>query len=347
MKQPSGSNTKRLGVERMELFTVSLMSASIEALDRLHRCLNEEFVDLHSDIEAIDQSVTCTLNVDYEVKEIQCLAPMPAFNLMEQGPAVYRKAACAFASYILTELEPLLLKAIIRKQFHYEEDKEIETVDLYCRNLLYGTLFPAVDEERVDSDMLRTDRERRKSKVADELEQYLASHTRINLDGFVTFRLSTYWEELREVVAYAVDEYVMDQQYQEFISLLKYFVRMQEIKLPIVHVLHKGGSEFALYDDQFELLEAVPTDRIVAEMLETEMNMEDMIVSTLITVSPQQIVIHTRQPELPVMRTLETIFELRVQLCSDCGHCRSYFDDTAIQTAAFNELKGRVRNVIP
>ena len=91
----------------------------------------------------------------------------------------------------------MLLKAIIRKQFHYEEDKEIETVDLYCRNLLYGTLLPAVDEERVDSDMLRTDRERRKSKVADELEQYLASHTRINLDGFVTFRLSTYWEELR------------------------------------------------------------------------------------------------------------------------------------------------------
>ena len=97
--------------------------------------------------------------------------------------------------------------------------------------------------------------------------------------------------------------------------------------------------------NNFECSKAVPTDRIVAEMLETEMNMEDMIVSTLITISPEQIVIHTRQPELPVMRTLETIFELRVQLCSDCGHCRSYFDDTAVQTAAFNELKGRVRRM--
>lgn len=331
----------------MELFTVSLMSTSMEALDRLHRYLNEEIVDLHSDIDAIDQPVPCTFNLDYEAKEIQCLAVLPTFNLMNQGPILFRKAAGAFANYILTELEPLLLKTIIRKQFHYEEVKEIETVELYCRNLLYGTLLPTVDEERIDRDMLRNDRERRKSKVADELEQFLSSNTRINIDGFVTFRLSTYWEELREVVAYAVDEYVMDQQYQEFISLLKYFVRMQEIKLPIVHVLHKGGSEFALYDDQFQLLEAIPTDRIVAEMLETEMNMEDMIVSTLITVSPQQIIIHTRQPELPVMRTLETIFEQRVQLCTDCAHCGSYFDDN--QPAAFNDVKSsiRVRNVIP
>ena len=66
----------------MELFTVSLMSTSMDAIDRLHRYLNEEFVDLHSDIDAIDQSVACTFNLDYEVKEIQCLAALPAFNLL-------------------------------------------------------------------------------------------------------------------------------------------------------------------------------------------------------------------------------------------------------------------------
>ncbi|MNR22529.1 YtxC-like family protein [compost metagenome] len=62
-------------------------------------------------------------------------------------------------------------------------------------------------------------------------------------------------------------------------------------------------------------------------MLESEMNMEDMIVSTLITVSPEQIVIHTRYPDQPIMRTLETIFEHRVKLCTDCGHFGAYFED--------------------
>ncbi|QYR20473.1 putative sporulation protein YtxC [Paenibacillus sp. sptzw28] len=310
----------------MELFTVSLISASTDAVDRLHRSLNDEFVDLHNVQDTIgDVSVAFTPN--YESKEIQCNAGLPEFKLPVHGPLVYRKAATAFARYILTEIEPLLLRAIIRKQFHYDDPKEVEMVEQYCRNLLFSGIPSSLDGEGADSDMLQIDRERRQNKVAAEIEAFLAVNTRIHLDGFVTFRLASYWEELREVAAFAVDEYMMDKQYQEFISLLKYFVRIQEVKLPIVHVLHRGGSEFALYDEQFQLLEAAPADRIVAEMLESEMNMEDMIVSTLITVAPHQIVIHTRHPELQVMRTLETIFEQRVQLCVECSRCSFFFNE--------------------
>ncbi|REE56354.1 putative sporulation protein YtxC [Paenibacillus taihuensis] len=331
----------------MELFTVSLLSASQEAIDRLHHCLTEQFVDLHSNRQ--NAAAIHLTEPDYDTMEIQCLAQLPVFNLTEDGPVVYHTASVAIAQFIMQELEPMLLKAIIRKQFHYEESKEIEVLERYCQNILYGAQVPAVQADETDTAMLRTDRERRQNKVSEEVEQFLSSNTRIHLDGFVTFRLAPYWQELKEVVAYAVDEYVMDKQYQEFISLLKYFVRMQEVKLPIVHVLHKGGSDFVLYDHEFQILDTVPADRIVAEMLESEMNMEDMIVSTLITVSPQQIVIHTRQPELPVMRTLETIFEHRVRLCCTCGHCNHYFDEQGqpIANKSENAKEKRVRNVIP
>ncbi|MBB3108378.1 putative sporulation protein YtxC [Paenibacillus phyllosphaerae] len=309
----------------MELFTVSLMSASDEAMERLERYLHEEFADLHSNARNSDRF---QLHITRAGQEIRCLAELPQFRLEAHGQLVYRKAALAFAQYILTELEPLLIKAIIRKQFNYEHPDEAEAVERYCRNLLIG---PEQAGEDSVLDDYEADRLRRKLKVADELEAFLNQHARIHLDGFVTFRLAPYWEELREVAAYAVDEYVMDKQYQEFISVLKYFVRMQEVKMPIVHVLHKGGSEFALYDENFDLLESAPADRIVVDMLESEMNMEDMIVSTLITVSPKQIVIHTRQPELAVMRTLETIFEQRVKLCVACEHCGEYFEETVHQ----------------
>jgi putative sporulation protein YtxC len=307
----------------MELLTVSLMSASDEAIGKLQQCLNEEFADLHN---KKGNAMPFRFHMDKTSGQIHCFAPLPEFNLSEDGPLVYRKAASAVAKYILNELEPLLLKSIIRKQFHYEDKAEAEAVERYCRNLLYNQAMPGEDRPEIET---AADKARRKMKVAEELEVFLTENSRIHLDGFVTFRLNSYWDELREVAAYAVDEYVMDKQYQEFISLLKYFVRMQEVKLPIVHVLHKGGSEFALYDEQFKLLESAPADRIVAEMLESEMNMEDMIVSTLITVSPKQIVIHTRQPELPVMRTLETIFEQRVRLCAACRHCMPYFEEPA------------------
>ncbi|MBM7565331.1 putative sporulation protein YtxC [Paenibacillus sacheonensis] len=328
----------------MELFTVSLHSASHEAIDRLHRYLSEAIVDVHS--AADTNSAAAFLRPDYAGMTILCQADLPKFQLAQDGPPIYRQAAAACARYILGELEPMLLKAIIRKQFHYEDAAEIEALSTYCHNILYGTGISAQQEEDNAVEMRHSDMERRLGKVADELEQFLSGNTRLHLDGFVSFRLAAYWQELKDVVAYAVDEYVMDKQYQEFISLLKYFVRMQEVKLPIVHVLHVGGSEFVLYDQQFQLLDTVPADRIVAEMLESEMNMEDMIVSTLITVSPQQIVIHTRQPELPVMRTLETIFEQRVRLCCTCGQCSLHFEesDAALAEPA---AETRIRNVIP
>ena len=241
----------------MDLFTVSLHSASHEAIDRLHRYLSEEFVDLHSgDLP----DAAGFARPAYESMQITCVANMPRFQLQTDGPPLYRKSALAFARYILSELEPMLLKAIIRKQFHYEETSEIEALSRYCHNILYGSAVAAPQEEDNAAEMRHSDMERRLGKVADEIEQFLSSNTRLHLDGFVSFRLAAYWQELKDVVAYAVDEYVMDKQYQEFISLLKYFVRMQEVKLPIVHVLHKGGSEFVLYDQEFQLLDTVPAD---------------------------------------------------------------------------------------
>lgn len=329
----------------MELFTVSLHSASREAIDSLHRYLSEEFVDLHS---AGTECAFAFLRPDYENMEMKCMANMPRFKLETDGPPIYRKSAQAFARYIMNELEPMLLRAIIRKQFRYEDSAEIEALSRYCHSILYGNGDDGQQEAGASAaEMLHTDLERRLGRIADELEQFIQSNTRLHLDGFVSFRLASYWQELKDVAAYAVDEYVMDKQYQEFISLLKYFVRMQEVKLPIVHVLHRGGSEFVLYDHEFQLLDTVPADRIVAEMLESEMNMEDMIVSTLITVSPQQIVIHTRQPELPVMRTLETIFENRVRLCCACGQCSYHFEEQSKAASGADTSDKRIRNVIP
>ena len=109
----------------MELFTVSLMSASNELMERLQQFLNEEFVDLHRDTTA----GMLRFDLDPSVKEIRCYANLTHFRLPEHGPIVYRKAANAFARYIMSEMEPLLLKEIIRKHFLYEDPAEAEVVE--------------------------------------------------------------------------------------------------------------------------------------------------------------------------------------------------------------------------
>ncbi|MFD0590787.1 putative sporulation protein YtxC [Paenibacillus sp. GCM10027627] len=307
----------------MDLFTISMPEHLQHSIGKLNALLTEQAcVDLHiaaqKDGEAAD--------IEYRLAEplvIQCKANLPKFQLLTDGPAVYRSAAKAIAEYVVSDLEGELLSAIIRKKYRNHSGMDASIIEKYCHELLHGKEW-----EALGSKFHEADRARRKNKVSEEVERYLAEQTELNVGGLLTFRLSSYRKELTEIVEYALDEYVLDKQYQEFISLLKYFVQLQESKVPLVHLLHKGGHEFALYDGSFQALEPKPpADRIVAEMLETEMNIEDMVISSLISVSPKQIQIHTRNPEMQVIRTIETIFDGRVHVCLQCSSCSSTLDE--------------------
>lgn len=308
--------------ELMDLFTVSLPTSLGQSVNKLSKLLTEQaVVDLH-----IGSNAESAAAVKFQVvseQDIRCQAVLPHFQLQLHGPAVYKATSKAIAEFVISELEPGMLSSIIRRKYRNNSPAESAAIEKYCHDLLHGKEWDGLGTRFLDADRLR-----RKGKVAAEIEQYLQEHTQINVIGFTTFRLEPYRRELTEVVEYALDEYVLDKQYQEFISLLKYFVFLQDTKVPMIHLLHKGGHDFILYDESFQLLDSKPpSDRIVAEMLETEMNIEDMVISSLISVSPKHITIHTRQPEMQVIRTIETIFDQRVTVCVQCVSCSSSLDE--------------------
>ena len=72
---------------------------------------------------------------------------------------------------------------------------------------------------------------RRIQMLKEQLIALLEENPQLSLDGFLKFRIQEYKEELREIAEYAIDEFMMDRQYQEFISLLQYFVYIQEAKI--------------------------------------------------------------------------------------------------------------------
>ncbi|MFD2671335.1 sporulation protein YtxC [Marinicrinis sediminis] len=157
----------------------------------------------------------------------------------------------------------------------------------------------------------------RVKRLSQEILPHLTLEGQLNLIGLFRFRLHGYQNELRELAEFAIDEYVMERQYQDFIHLLKYFVYVQETKVPYVHLVHKGDYEFVLLDEQLQPIKSKQMESVVVEMLDQDLNYEDMIVSTLIHVSPKKIYIHTEEPELQVIRTIEQIFESRTHICRD------------------------------
>ncbi|MCR2807937.1 putative sporulation protein YtxC [Paenibacillus soyae] len=305
----------------MDLFTVTLPSNHDGSLQTLRELLTE-----HVNAELHKRKPSPSARVEFHIEgplRIRCEASPADFQLKRDGSAVYKATADAIAEFVIGELEPELLSFIIKKKYKNNPSMDAAIIEKYCHELLHGKEW-----ESLGSRFHEADRTRRKNKVSDELEKHLQENTILNIGGFLAFRLLPYRNELAEIVEYALDEYVLDKQYQEFISLLKYFVQLQETKVPIVHLLHKGGHEFTLYNESFQTLDPKPpADRIVAEMLETEMNIEDMVISSLISVSPKQITVHTRNPDMQVVRTIETIFDGRVNVCVKCTSCSSTLDE--------------------
>lgn len=303
----------------MDLFRIALPNE--ESVDSLQMLLKEQVdADLHRSAHGSGKYLVQFVK---ETGAVRCIAQLPHFQLKTDGSFLYKSAASGIAEYVVSQLEPSLISGIIQKKYRGNSSADAVVIEKYCHDLLHGKEW-----ESLGSRFQEADRIRRKGKIAEEIEQFLEVETELNIIGLLTFRLRAYRNELTEIVEYALDEYVLDKQYQEFISLLKYFVQLQESKVPLVHLMHKGGHDFMLYNESFKTLEPKPpSDRIVAEMLETEMNIEDMVISSLISVSPKQIMIHTRHPDMQVVRTIETIFDSRVKVCVKCPSCSSTLDE--------------------
>lgn len=301
----------------MHLFTVRMPEFDDAGVGRMRKLLEE-----HAGAVPGNGAAGPAVRFESVGKQVIGRATLPAFQLKQHGPDVYKSSAKALAEFIVDEMEASLLKAAIRKRHRANPALDADIVYKYCQSIMNGD-----ETDGLGIRFREADQARRKGKVAQEAEDYLQEHTELHLTGFAQFRLASYRAELGEIVDYAIDEYVLDKQYQEFISLLKYFVQLQETKVPLVHLLHKGGHEFALYNESFQTLEPKPhNDRIVAEMLETEMNIEDMVISSLISVSPKHIMIHTRHPDMGAIHTIQTIFGQRVTICVQCASCSRSLD---------------------
>lgn len=218
------------------------------------------------------------------------------------GTAVGR----VLAEYVVDCEEPELIQKIIRSAYSVDRE-EAGTIYRYAKELLDGSL---------QEPGLPPAKQKRKSKLAVQIASFLEDESMLIVSGFLDFRVPEYRGELKEAVDCAVEEMAMERQYQDFISLLKYYAYVQDTVIPAAHLLHKGGHEFQLLNEHMKPIEANMFSIEPSEFPDGSGSDEDRIVSTLLSVSPQKIYIHTKEPELQLVKTIQQIFEHRVELCT-------------------------------
>ncbi|WP_106766586.1 putative sporulation protein YtxC [Paenibacillus faecalis] len=303
----------------MELFSISVNTRTDGEKEAFYRILSNQQKVLRKQCKQLKFSFSAS--GDRVVWK--CSGKLPLASWTASVEKVRLLVSEAAAAYIMEEKEQEIAARILLSDFEFHDLEESEHV------LQWYFMLLAKDEP--SGDFLQ----QRVQKLKDSIFMCLKEYSELNLDGFMTFRLQAYEQELRELAEYAVDEFMLDQQYKEFVNLLKYFVYFQEPAMPLAHVIHKGGEDFLLLDGSLKPIEKLRGEGLVMERLDQEMEIEDMIVSTLISVSPARMIIHTREPDLAVIVTLSHIFEDRAEVCIGCSECSPFLGSLANDDLTF------------
>ena len=222
--------------------------------------------------------------------------------------------ANALADYIIRQYEERLLARIINSNYCYFNSAE-------KKDILAKALSMVNNEDK--SFLNNLFQVRRKNVIIKKLMDYFENDDNIILDGFVNFRLKEYMKDLEDIVDKAVDEFLMEREYREFIRLLRYFVDIQEPKFDVVHVVVGFDGKYMLFNDEKREITNECIQEYVSEISEGEMNYDDLLVSSLITFAPKRIVMHCtgefKNKEL--METIKNVFAGRVTICQGCEIC--------------------------
>ncbi|TYO94550.1 putative sporulation protein YtxC [Desulfallas thermosapovorans] len=224
-------------------------------------------------------------------------------------PVFKHQIAGVITDLIVSKWQDKLLQDIIRNNYYYFDDEEKSTIYDYARKKLNHN---AKKQEKNRLWILR------------RLTEYLSFNSDLVIDGFVRFRLKEYVNDLYDVADQAVDDFLSEREYNEFIQLLRYFVEIQEPRADLVNVVLRPDGVFQLYDEKGGLINSDYLKDFMVDLAESEINYEDLLISALITISPKKITVHQGNGGFPA-GTLETIckvFSGRVDRCPGCTLCR-------------------------
>lgn len=226
-------------------------------------------------------------------------------NMLKAG------VAKLLAETIVAREEKAMIRKMVNQNYYYFNEAE--------RAAIYENALRLLDDGALFADFGQAARQNR---ILSRLQEYLDVHHELVLDGFIAFRLKDYRDRLAEVVDKAVDEYMMDMEYKEFIRVLRYFVDVQEAQVDEVHIVLGEGDAFKIRDARGHSINNQYLETFLTRS--EEINYEDLLISALITIAPQNVMLHFAPGAgraLTVVETVKNVFAGRVVVCQGCELC--------------------------
>lgn len=197
------------------------------------------------------------------------------------------------------------------------EDEIQYTAGAAYRRIQYGG-YPA--EGGTPSSLART---------AARLCSLLTETSQIDLDGFLRFRCRDLTEGIKEAVRDSIDDYLINREYDEFVDVLRYFLNTTPVTPGTVYVVCKSGCAVGL-EGNYSPIDVGMVERVAHSSNGRDLHPQDVLVSALITRSPERLVIATRDPGSVLVQTLARVFAGRAEVWTDgpeCDHLMAAVDN--------------------
>ncbi len=188
------------------------------------------------------------------------------------------------------------------------------------KNKILDILFSTTSDKNKESFFID-----KKNKIVNIIKSCIEENNEINIDGFIRFRMKEIFKEIEIIVDRIVERHMVEKEYNEFIKLLKYFVEIQESKLEEVHIIiNKRGAYTILDKDRNDIYDLFLDDLNDFNMSIISANKDDLLISGLITNSPEKIIIHGVKNSLniEIIDTIKQVFEDKVIFCCGCAECK-------------------------
>ena len=219
------------------------------------------------------------------------------------------KLSSIITDTILKFYKEKMIKKIINFDYFYFEEYEKKIIIQNCCEIIESSEYEQISKE--------------KEYIHEAVLQYVIENKSMILEGFVNFRIKEYIKYLDSIVDIAVNKYIIEKEYNEFISLLRMYINYKKSNIKNLHLIY-GKSELTILDENkniVPLCKEIYNAKFLSDIIFSE---NDYALNTLLTLLPQRIEIHLLDSEDEFIKTVKLIFEDRVYICRECNICRTY-----------------------
>ena len=281
------------GEQKHQMKSICIKTNNIEILDYLlNRISNEDFENLAYTKKQF--KIYNNIIIHYQGKENSKFISFLS-NVIEETIIVF--------------YQEKIMKQLINYNYFYFDEYEKNKILENCIGLLDTEEYiEKIEEEQY---------------IKEEVRKYLVENKSIILDGFVYFRLKEYFKVLDYIVDSAVNQFVIEREYTEFIDLLKIYVNSKLPSQETIHLIYING-ESILLDEQKNIVSVSENIYNAQYLSDITFSSNDFALNTLLNLLPSKIEIHLISEEDEFINTIKLIFEDRVSLCTDCNICKTY-----------------------